>query len=1081
MASGMTGKTPSFGSMTGKTPPTSGGMTGKTPSFGGMTGKMPGGGSFVAAPAPHHSFLGGLVHDVTSLPSDVNKAGHWVAGKTSLAGRDILGTPGGIWDLVSSDLQAVSDDLHGRNKQANLAFWHDLGQGHVLRAFGEYKKPGVTPAAQRAVGAAEGFVSSSKTALEHPLRDPFATAMTVLPLLHGIGKAADIGSGGRIMGTERLITARPGAEPVPLKASLNPAVRMVQHMHDRIIQRALNDFPESRLAKYGRSRVHGSIKESLRASERANVAPASVIEAAGRSLGPNRVRARTKIGVSRLESPVPRKLQEAALRLTSENNTAEEAAAYHRGQAAANVSPKQNLRMAALYDRVAAARLLNPRNEEGFVTVNGDLHPNLAKVDALVAHGQAMVDQFARDYGLMTDAQLQARLDAPARIRNGARYVEPTAARQGAPSAALVRQRAQVARLQGLHDRAVGRAGQAARIRVRAKPELEAVGTRVVGKGKFYPAQGAVRAERLGAALSVAKDRLAQMEAAAAKRVQPTGLVGGEGAFPGRGFVTHRAWLPKKVSTAAASAPGPYIGRVRSFIPGARFRGTGLEHGLVPDETTRLVAQHMRSAAKYVNSQEFRDAIARTGGDTKRSHNDVLLLKPGEGKPLSVAERQKLGITDKQSTLNQLPEGDEVHGFAGFLRHLVPGLADNFSWDEQAPLGTTAKEGHVWVDRNMLGDLGRLPGPGRSDPLLRGFDNVNSAITAATVYFKLGHIPTRYVTNAVTNMIQGSAHPAEIAKAVALWRQLSAEERMRALGLSGQHGYQALPIGEGRGLLSTGISTAARGGANWWAKHADAPFRFNSISYEARKLGYDTPVKFKEFMRLARTNGKGVEPKQWARIDGALKRANRENIAYDRLSSVERNWLARAFWFYPWTAGATRWAVNMALEHPYKTAALTALGVHGRQQQLAELGLTPSYAAGLFRVGGSDWAPRVADVSTLLPWSTAGQLAQGPKYETLDQFLNPATSALFQAALRQNQYGQHTNHPLTSALAALTAPTPETQVLNAYLQRHADQSSRMYHKTPWNVLARALFGTWLPRNYNPAAGASAYAREQSGR
>src|SRR6516162_2506023 len=252
MASGMTGKTPSFGSMTGKTPPTGGGMIGKTPSFGGMTGKMPGGGSFVAAPAPHHSFLGGLVHDVTGLPSDVNKAGHWVAAKTSLAGRDILGTPGGIWDLVSSDLQAVSDDLHGRNKPANLAFWHDLGQGHVLRAFGEYKKPGVTPAAQRAVGAAEGFVSSSKTALEHPLRDPFATAMTVLPLLHGIGKAADIGSGGRIMGTERLITARPGAEPVPLKASLNPAVRMVQHMHDRIIQRALNDFPESRLAKYGR-------------------------------------------------------------------------------------------------------------------------------------------------------------------------------------------------------------------------------------------------------------------------------------------------------------------------------------------------------------------------------------------------------------------------------------------------------------------------------------------------------------------------------------------------------------------------------------------------------------------------------------------------------------------------------------------------------------------------------------------------------------------------------------------------------------------------------------------------------------
>jgi hypothetical protein len=43
-----------------------------------------------------------------------------------------------------------------------------------------------------------------------------------------------------------------------------------------------------------------------------------------------------------------------------------------------------------------------------------------------------------------------------------------------------------------------------------------------------------------------------------------------------------------------------------------------------------------------------------------------------------------------------------------------------------------------------------------------------------------------------------------------------------------------------------------RPGAKWWAKHADAPFRFNSIAYEARKAGFDTPAKFRDLLDQAR-------------------------------------------------------------------------------------------------------------------------------------------------------------------------------------------------------------------------------------
>lgn len=157
------------------------------------------------------------------------------------------------------------------------------------------------------------------------------------------------------------------------------------------------------------------------------------------------------------------------------------------------------------------------------------------------------------------------------RTVRGARFVPETPARLGEPSPALLKQRAEVDRLQALHDRAAARIAatevrpdealkaerraQAARLvedaiekhpaapssvawRARAE-EIDRlrellypdIGKRprgiVTGPGRVVSAPGAARAERIGAALSVAKDRLERMEAAAGRRVKPTGLVGG--------------------------------------------------------------------------------------------------------------------------------------------------------------------------------------------------------------------------------------------------------------------------------------------------------------------------------------------------------------------------------------------------------------------------------------------------------------------------------------------------------------------------------------------------------------------------
>jgi hypothetical protein len=891
----------------------------------------------------------------------IEGAGHWVGQKAALTGHDLLSIPGG---LLQAGKAVEEAQLLGNPKPLL-----NLGKAQV-----------------------EGTVQT----LEHPLRDPFQTITTIAPMLHGLGKVADVASGGQITEAPRLIEPRPGAEKIPLHASKNPSIRLLQHAYDGVIQKALRENPGGRIAGHAMNRLRGSIEESGRATQRMNMAPANTLEAAGRKFS---------------------KVEQAALRLTSENSTPEEASAFHRAQAAKGIEPGQNLKQADLYDRVAKARLV-VRDAKGNAVINADEHPHLAALDKLVAEGQKQVDATAEKFGLMTKEGLEARRNGPARIRAGGSFQQNGTVPDAAKEAAKLEAEGQLSLAPRTAEEAVGK-----------------------------------------------------------------GLIGGEGARPGRGYVTYRSSLPKAAKSPAAASPGPVVGAVKSFIPSKEITYQNLEAGKVPDNTTRLVAQNMRDAARYVNTHQFRSTIAKAGSDTKLTNRDVLVLKPGEkGEPLPTEIKQAVG--KERSTLDELPNLEpEQHGLEAFLRNIVPGRGNDFALEGRQSIGTQAPEHYVWVDRHLLGDLGRPAVTGVRGKIARGFDNVNSAVTAATVYFKIGHVPTRTFTNAATNIIQGSANPLQIGKSVELWKSLDPLDRQRALAASGQHGYQAMPVAEGIGRVSQGIGKAARGGANWWAKHVDAPFRFNSIAYEARKAGFaKTPEDFKRFLDVLQSHGEGVDAATWAKVSSVAKRANREGIAYDRLSSAERNIISRAFWFYPWTAGATRFAVNTLLEHPYKSALLGNAGVEGRKSQTAELGLLPSYEQGLVKLAGAKGrGPLVSDFSTLQPFATPGQLLQVPSFGTLSQFLNPGYAALLQAGTRTDQYGQHTNKPITTALGSLGTPIPEASIVKALVAPPKNQDRHMFATSPLLALERALAGSSVPRRLNVAAAHRAYGREKSGR
>jgi hypothetical protein len=276
----------------------------------------------------------------------------------------------------------------------------------------------------------------------------------------------------------------------------------------------------------------------------------------------------------------------------------------------------------------------------------------------------------------------------------------------------------------------------------------------------------------------------------------------------------------------------------------------------------------------------------------------------------------------------------------------------------------------------------------------------------------------------------------------------------------------------------------------WWAHNIDAPFRFNSIAYEARKAGYgDGADGFRQFLQDVRGYNQ-LEADGRARVDGVLRRADREAIAYDRLNQFEKRYLARAIWFYPWVKGSTVFTANTLFEHPFKAAALYHAGQVGNEQDQQQLGDMPSFAPGLTPwTGGAE--PIVSDLNTFSPFSTAADLLHIPGHlGNLAGMANPLYGAALNTAEGNNPYGAHTPTPIMDNLKGLLSSTPEYQIANAALAGGGDQSHKLYpgghgldpfYKNWLGELVRALGGPAMPRHVNPLAGHSLAQRERTGR
>jgi hypothetical protein len=601
---------------------------------------------------------------------------------------------------------------------------------------------------------------------------------------------------------------------------------------------------------------------------------------------------------------------------------------------------------------------------------------------------------------------------------------------------------------------------------------------------------GANHADRIGAALSVAKDRLQQAEAAAERRQKPTGIIGGETALPGRGFVSGRVAQKRLARAEAASSRSQVTGEVRSPIDKKPYTGRALEQGLIPKSVTREASQHYRMIARFEATDALRRRALTTGTRLgRRSARDVLIREPdteagkigGDIKEILGQERSTVDKPEELVSHNE-DKAATAEGLATALRMKVGEWLDKTGDSKNDAIGTLPPKGYRWVDENTIKGLQdeARPKGGAGAGTGRAVDNVNSAVTSLTVYFKVGHVGTRVLTNAVTNLIQGSLAPHEFAASIKLWKALSPEDKARMLAGAGQHGFAALPHEGSEGTVGQFVSGMARGGSRFWARRADAPFRFNGLAYELRKAGFKTPAEVKRALDGLESGGHGLPAHEWSKISAAARRADRELISYDRLNPFEKRYLTRGVWFYPWVKGSTVFTVRSFLEHPYKAAAFGALGALGVKRQQQALGDVPSYEEGLVALGGGKH-PETTDFSTFSPFGTAADLANLPRIPgaIAGQF-NPALGSAGQFVYGVNQYGAPSQNPYRDALLSLFAPTPEQQFAEAFAARHQDQSQRMFPHTPGGLGLRYLIGPAYPRKVNRAALARAAKRERSG-
>lgn len=1025
--------------------------------------KPSGGGRFnaggaISAPPPVHKGGGGFGGFLHSAAHPFVQAEHWTHNKLDLASHDIQAMPAGIYDVGKALVHDTGAALHGKPI---------VGKG----SHGEL------------VPLGKEMGKQTYTSVRHPLRDPFQGLLTATAIASlGAGAAARVGAAGEaasgageagVLGKagaaakaaakkpqmpERILNipknsmdargvVHHGTTEFQLTASQNPLVRSMQHLHDKIVERSLRkEDVGSRdlLRRYSQKRVGKTDAEVIRRTE--NTA----------SSLPMQIQSYRKF-----DKGLTKKQGQMALALHSYNVLPHEARNFMVDAIETSAHPQRAAKLADIFDALHEKGVLEVKR--GRVVVNKKAYPVLHAASQLTENGAKAREAIIKQYGLMSTDALEARKALPAEVLRSEAARDSRGALPPVPKGHTRFYRGEGEnymsyKKQGLIP------GDETHYFTTDRAFAQAHDT---GGGLHYLdlPRGIAKDYRSGAGNYEFPGILAQ-DMKRVPKVEGTGLR--------RGSYFTSLKLSRKQQAAyprPASVAGNVIGPTKNFVSKSlHATGEGIRHGLIPEDITGNVARDLKEANTYKAKFEARQRAWDRGSHFSRNHDDILVRNPKRtSRPLSVKTKQELG--QELSTLDTVGEDatmkeNFLHQFHEFLHPTHAGY-----------VGRPAEQGARWVPRHVVGDLTKSIAP--RGTFAKKVDNLNSWITAFTVYAKLSHIPQRVITDATTSLFSGAlTSPSRMRFGRMLDSQLSKGDLVDEAQATGTHGYLAIPHeGTGRG------GRFATKGANMYARHIDARFRRMNLRHEAMKAGIKTLPEYRKLLAYAKDPTKRIKIADARKYEQVLRRADRTSMMYDGLTATERATLSRAFWFYPWTKAAARYGGHVAMEHPIASAGMIAAGKKGEADQKRFFGGLPTFEYGGIPLAGGK---EMSNAGWLTPFNTTGQVVgMGANPMELAGSLNPAVGAMVTAAGGPNSFGETTpggpGYPsLNAALGELFAPMPEMSILKDYLDsKAAERKTHMFPHSPANdFMTRLIGGPAWPRKYNKKAGHKARARER---
>lgn len=622
-------------------------------------------------------------------------------------------------------------------------------------------------------------------------------------------------------------------------------------------------------------------------------------------------------------------------------------------------------------------------------------------------------------------------------------------------------------------------------------PVLGEGGAQDFGRTAKYPRRSVYdpTTTRLGGALSVAKDELASREAAAARRVKPTGLVGAED-LKGAGDV--RIPYAKRPAVKSLFRPqgagrGKAIGGVRNPASLTHsFTGALLRKGGGRRDVTRLVAESNVEAQRLGEALRVRDQLRKAAvpHPPEKGAEDFVAIRLDNPKAnLSPRVRALVDEATRKAESGiklSRAERNALRGQADETRRLFiygsPEDIGKLSPAEQEQFSKLYEAGQIgWVNRRLLGGLDKpqqLTGPG-VHAVTDVVDAVNNVTRAAVLYLKPAYAAPNLLGNLALNIVQqGFAAPVNLARAAKINAKLSPEAAAKLDGTM-QEGFVRAISGEG-GVGRAVIDAAA----NVWSKGVDLPFRRAAFLYEARRhlRDYGPRADWRKIENLL------TDPSRADELAGVVRRANKEIIDYGRLGPAEREIVRRLIFFYPWVRGSTVYAGRFMVEHPIKAAAAAKVGEQGKQFADETLGPVPSRYEGAFKAAGGMVNPASAAIlgtPAQVEQATEGLLRGNVKQAAkLAEFASPAVSL---GAAEISRIDPSTGFPYPARASALDiakdqliSGTPQASLV----RNLKGDYGKVLQPTKAQAIGKFAVGGLVPQRYDPEALAKAAEAEQ---